>query len=116
MVDKTDILSVQAPEFMPDEDKSAWSEPGFVGLSRISICNKGSSDDNYDSLSAPKEKETPEPRTISKAKSQPRVVSKNEEKRQKKKQQKKNITPNKDQSWRNFKNIGKNEKYMKKLP
>lgn len=74
---------------MPDEDKSTLSEPGFVGLSRISINNKGSSEeDNFESKSAPKNKETalPEPRTISKAKSQPRVASKNEEKKQKKKQ------------------------------
>ena len=84
-VDKTDIVSMQAPEFMPDEDKSALSEPGFVGLSRISICNKGSSDDDFESKSAPKQSEKPELRTISKAKSQPRVVSKNEEKKQKKK-------------------------------
>jgi len=73
---------VQAPEFLPDEDKSALSEPGFVGLSRISICNKGSSDEeNYESKSAPKQTEKSEGRTISKARSQPRVVTKNEEKK-----------------------------------
>ena len=101
---------------MPDEDKSALSEPGFIGLSRISICNKGSSEDDYESKSAPKQTEKSETRTISKARSQPRVVSKNEEKKNKKKQQKKNVTPAKDLSWRNFKNIGKNEKYVKKAP
>lgn len=45
-------------------------------------------------------------------------MSKNEDKQnnKKKKQGKKNFTPNKDLSWRNFKNIGKNEKYVKKEP
>jgi hypothetical protein len=54
---------------------------------------------------------------MSKAHSQPRVETKIEEKPPKKKKpQKKNTTPNKDLSWRNFKNIGKTEKYQKKAP